>query len=151
MLSARGEVHRVDSFSDSQLDHLELLVEDLAVGLVVLDRVDADPERDLGVEAGAERADDLEEQPRAILDVPTPAIGAGVHRRREELVDQVAVAGVQLDGVEARARRQRSAASTNCSTTSARSDSVATWYSTFDVGWVYAHVIAAASACVTMP
>lgn len=44
---------------------------------------------------------DLVHKARASLEIAAPSIGARVRRRREELVDEVAVRTVDLDAVEA--------------------------------------------------
>ena len=80
----------------------------------------------VGPDRGPHRPHDLDEQLGARLDRAAPAVVALVAVRREERVQQVAVAGVQLDAVEARPPRRGVAASTNRSTTQARSSSVAT-------------------------
>ena len=51
----------------------------------------------------AHRLEDLERQAHAVLEAAAVGIGALVRQRREELMQQVAVRGVQLDHVEAEA------------------------------------------------
>ena len=51
-----------------------------------------------GVPDGAR---DFQQQPHAVLEGAAVGVGAGVRQRRQELVQQVAVRGVNLDGVEA--------------------------------------------------
>ena len=97
-----SEVHRIDARLDRELDHPQLLLEGLAIGLVVLDRVDADPQGELGPEPGADGPQDVNEESRPVLDRAAPTVGARVHRWGQELVDQVTVSGVQFDAVEAR-------------------------------------------------
>ena len=76
----RGDVHRVEPGRDRSLDHLELVLEALAVGLVVLQRVDAHPQREVA-EPRPGRPDDLEEQAGAPVDVAAPRVGAVVDGR----------------------------------------------------------------------
>ena len=93
-------MHSIDACRYREVDDAHLFVKRLAVWLVKLDRVDADPQRVLAAEPRANRTDDVDQQPRPILDLATPTVGTCVHRRRQELVDQIAMAGVQLDAVE---------------------------------------------------
>ena len=85
---------------DREVDHLELVVPALAVGLVGLERVDPDPEREVAADALADRADHLDEQPRPAFERAAPPVVTRV-AGRQELVDEVAVPGVELDAVEA--------------------------------------------------
>ena len=62
---------------------------------------DAHDQRELGRPGGADRLDDLEQQPRAPGEVAAVGVAALVRERREELVQQVAVRGVELDAREA--------------------------------------------------
>jgi hypothetical protein len=50
---------------------------------------------------GARGRHRLAQKPRAVLEAAAPAIGAQVRQRREELGEQVAVGGVQLEHLEA--------------------------------------------------
>ena len=50
---------------------------------------------------GAEIADDLEEQPRAPVEIAAVSVGAAILRRVEESADQIAVGAVKLDAREA--------------------------------------------------
>jgi hypothetical protein len=61
-------VHGVDALGPAPVDDLELLLEDLAVLLVVLDGVDADPQRDLGTDPGPDDAQALPQQAGPALD-----------------------------------------------------------------------------------
>ena len=54
----------------------------------------------VGPDRLAHSGDDLDREPCAVLRCAAVGVGAGVGRRREELVDQVAVGGVDLDAVE---------------------------------------------------
>ena len=92
-----GDVHRVDARGQRELDGAQLVVERLAVGLVVLDGVDADPERVLGAQSGAHGPQHLAEQAGPVLDAATPPVATNVERRGQELVERVAVPRVQLD------------------------------------------------------
>ena len=92
---------------------------------VGLEGADARPEGHGGPDRGAHRPHDLDQELGPPLGRTSPAVVALVAARAEERVQQVAVAGVQLDAVEAAARTRR-AASTKRSTTQARSSSVAT-------------------------
>ena len=69
--------------------------------IVVLDGVDPNPEGDLVPDPRPDRAQAFAQQPRPPVDSAAPAVGAGVHRRRQELVEQVAMTGVELDRIEA--------------------------------------------------
>ena len=68
---------------------------------------------------GAHRVDDLEQQPDAVLEAAAVLVVAVVGQRREELVQQVAVRGVDLDHVEAGRERPRARRRANAVTTSA--------------------------------
>ena len=50
---------------------------------------------------------DLEAEPDAIVERPAIFVVPGVHERRQKLVDQIAVRGVNFDDVEARLERAR--------------------------------------------
>ena len=76
-----GDVHRVETGGDRELDHRELIVERLAVLLVVFERVDAHPERVVVADPGTNRADDLQQQPGAVLDRTAPSVVPTVDRR----------------------------------------------------------------------
>ena len=60
-------------------------------------------------DARANRADDLEQKARAVLQRPTVFVGSIVDARGEKLREQVAVGGVQLDSVKAGLPRAPSA------------------------------------------
>src|SRR5207253_9734591 len=62
-------------------------------------------------DARANRADDLEQKARAVLQRPTVFVGSIVDARGEKLREQVAVGGVQLDSVKAGFLRAPSAGS----------------------------------------
>src|SRR5207248_10331565 len=62
-------------------------------------------------DARANRADDLEQKARAVLQRPTVFVGSIVDARGEKLREQVAVGGVQLDSVKAGFPRAPSAGS----------------------------------------
>ena len=65
----------------------------------------------------AHRAHHLAQQPHAVLERAAVLVGALVGQRREELVQQVAVRGVQLDDAGTRRLRARTAASAKARTT----------------------------------
>jgi hypothetical protein len=99
-VGVRREVHRVDAGRDGELDDAALDFEPLPHRVVPLDGVDPDPHRVLAPDPGSDGPHGLDEHPGPPLHVTTPAVGAGV-ARGEELVDEVAVPGVQLDPVVA--------------------------------------------------
>ena len=66
---------------------------------------DPDDQRQGGGYGGPHRVHDLEQQPDPVLEGAAVRVLAVVRERREELVQQVAVRGVQLDQVEARRDR----------------------------------------------
>jgi hypothetical protein len=72
---------------------------------------------------GAHRVDGLEQQPDPVVEGAAVGVVAPVGQRREELVEQVAVGGVDLDRVEPGGDGRR-AASANALTTSASSGRV---------------------------
>ena len=63
---------------------------------------DADEEGQVGGPCGANGVDDLEQQAGAVFKTAAVGIGALVGKRRQELMNQVAVGGVNLDEVKAR-------------------------------------------------
>ena len=67
------------------------------VGLLDAEPVD---QREVGADLLAHRADDLEREPRPVLEWPAVLVGALVGLGREELLEQVSVRAVELDGVE---------------------------------------------------
>ena len=58
---------------------------------------------------GADGVNDFERQPGAVFEAAAVVVGALVGERREKLVEQVAVGGVDLDEVEAGLRARRAA------------------------------------------
>ena len=68
---------------------------------MVLDRIEPQPHRQRVAGRVPHGLDDLAQQAGPPDDVATPAVVAVVGVRREEVVEEVAVAGVQLDAVEA--------------------------------------------------
>jgi hypothetical protein len=71
-------------------------------GVVVLLHADLHLQVEIVADFLADRPDDLEDEPRAILQLAAVAVFAIVDGRTEELRDQVAVGAVQLDAVEVR-------------------------------------------------
>jgi hypothetical protein len=67
--------------------------------------VEPAPDREVVADSRLHRVNHLHEQTRAILDGTAVLVLASVARRREEGGDEVAVGGVDLDSVEARAPR----------------------------------------------
>ena len=81
--------------------------------------------------------EDLEREAQPVGQRAAVLVGALVGQRREERREQVAVRAVQLEQVEARARRRAAAAATNCSriaSSSARSSSRGTWLTPGEYG-----------------
>ena len=66
---------------------------------------DAAQQRQLGRPRGAHGGHDAQREARAVLEGPAVVVLAAVGQRRQELVQQVAVRRVQLDGAEARGER----------------------------------------------
>ena len=69
-----------------------------------VDRRHPHEQRPVGRPDGAHRLDHLEREPHPALERAAVLVGPPVGQRREELVQQVAVRGVQLDDVEAGGR-----------------------------------------------
>ncbi|SVJ78982.1 Uncharacterised protein [Klebsiella pneumoniae] len=59
----------------------------------------------LGTDRGDQRVDDLQQEPRAVLQATAIGIAASVAGAGEELVDQVAIGAMQFDQVEAGVER----------------------------------------------
>lgn len=68
-------------------------------------RRDAHEQRHVARNGRAHALDDLERQPRPVLEAPAVLVAAAVRHGRQELVQQVAVRAVDLDEVEARRDR----------------------------------------------
>ena len=73
--------------------------------VVVLGGADLHLQVEVAADLRADRPDDLDDEPGAVLERPAVLVRAVVDRRAEELRDQVAVRAVQLDAVEARLAR----------------------------------------------
>ena len=69
----------------------------------------ADEERQMRGPIVANRIDDLQHQARAVLEAAAVCICALVGERREKLVQQIAVCGMDLDELEARLVARRAA------------------------------------------
>ena len=69
-------------------------------GVVVVDGADLELQVEVVADRGADGADDLEREPRAVLERAAVLVRPVVDRGAEELGDQVAVAAVDLDAVE---------------------------------------------------
>ena len=80
---------------------LDALLQVAAALAPLLDRV-AHADREVLAALVLDRVDDLQREAHAVLEAAAEAVGALVEVRAHELGDQVAVGGVQLDGVEAR-------------------------------------------------
>ncbi|MEI9989234.1 MAG: hypothetical protein WDM86_04275 [Rhizomicrobium sp.] len=63
--------------------------------------VELDPEGKVRADGVAHRGDGFEQEARAILQRATPAVGAAVGERAEELGDEIAMRGMQRDAGEA--------------------------------------------------
>ena len=69
--------------------------------LVAIVGVDAHADDHVGPRLLARGVEDLHHDAQAVLDRPAEGVLAGVRRRRQELVDQIAMGKVQLDHVDA--------------------------------------------------
>ena len=69
--------------------------------VVVFDGADLHLQVEIAADLGANRADNLEHESRAVLELAAVLVLAIVDRRAEELRDEVAVRAVQLDAVGA--------------------------------------------------
>ena len=111
VVAPRRDVEEVDSVrrQGRGQPHRVLLGPALGeAGRVVLEPVggaDAEEERHRRRDHVADQVDELEHQPRAVLEAAAVLVGALVRDRRHELVQQVAVRAVDLDDVEAGSQR----------------------------------------------
>ena len=98
-IAAGGDVDEVDSVLLEPSGDLDGVVEcDSAFGPVR--RGQAHEHGDLFTHLGAGGVDDLEQQTSPVLKGSAVGVGAGVAQRRQELVDEIPVRGVDLDEVE---------------------------------------------------
>ena len=105
--AAARDVNRVDAFGLEQLADFDRILERVALRLVVeqrivvLDGADLHLQVEIAADLGANGADDLEHEARAVLELAAVLVLAVVDRRAEELRDEIAVRAVQLDAVRA--------------------------------------------------
>ncbi len=105
--AAARHVDRVDAFRLEQPADLDGVLERIPFRLVVeecivvLDRADLHLQVKITSDFGANRADDLEHEARAVLELAPVLVLAVVDPRAEELRDEIAVRPVQLDAVRA--------------------------------------------------
>ena len=91
---------RVDAVFDQPHAELRAVLRGQAVGQVLVGRDPVD-DREVGADLGADGVHDVEGEAGPPLGVTTVFVGAVVGVWRQELVDQVAVGAVHLDGVNA--------------------------------------------------
>nr|GEU28584.1 hypothetical protein [Tanacetum cinerariifolium] len=104
MQAAAGDVDHVDAALLEHFTHRLRLLDGKAARHPVGGR-DAHADRAVGRKRGAHGVEHLERKAGAVFQRAAVFVGAQVRQRREELVQQVAVRGMDLDGVDADVRR----------------------------------------------
>ncbi len=99
-LSTRGNVNEIDAVLAQELGELDGFIDGPAAGNPV-SCGEADKERQVVRPLGADGVNNGEKQTDSILKAASVSIRALVGERREELVEQVTVGGMNLDHVEA--------------------------------------------------
>ena len=99
-LTAGGDIDEIDAAIAEEMGELDGVVDGPAIFRPV-GGGDADEKGQMLGPDGADGVDDFEKQADAILETAAVGIGAVVGEGREELVEQVAVGGVDLDEVKA--------------------------------------------------
>ena len=98
--AARGDVDEVDAVSAKMASESDGLIGGPAAFNPVGGR-DADKEGEVGRPCGSDGIDDLQEEACAAFEAAAVSIGALIGERREELMQQIAVSGMDLNEVEA--------------------------------------------------
>jgi hypothetical protein len=111
------EVHEVEAVLGEPRGDLQALVEVEAVGVAEVLGREADADDEGRGAGGPHGAGDLAQQAGAVDERAAPVVVALVHRPAQELTEEVAVGGVQLDageagGLRSGGRRRRSRACT---------------------------------------
>src|ERR1039458_1306172 len=100
-LATGGNIHQVDSAHAKQCSELHGLIRAPAA-VDPIGGGDADEEGQVGRPLSADGVNHFENEASAILKTAAVCIGALISEGREELVEQIAVGGVNLDKVKAR-------------------------------------------------
>jgi hypothetical protein len=99
--SARRDIDKIDAMLKEETGELNRFVDGPAAGDPVRGG-DAHQERKVGGPLGTNGVNDLQGETGAILETASVGIGALVGERREELMEQIAVGGVNFNCIEAR-------------------------------------------------
>ncbi len=104
VVAAGGDIYEVDAFCLQELGELDRLGEIPAWAEGLWSPVgggDADRHRQMLRPRGAQGAGDFEREAGAVFEASAVLVGAVVRERREKLVEEIAMGGVQFDEVEA--------------------------------------------------